>query len=105
MRYGRRLMLEFIVPEPAACYLAMTSNRPLAGVTLPNSQFRHSTVVPFTPPTSISAITARRARRLSEGNGPPGTLASAARQSSAGGSKKLKVQNREITEQAGAWVA
>jgi hypothetical protein len=39
MRYGRRLMLEFIVPEPAAFYLPMTSNRPLAGVTLPNRQF------------------------------------------------------------------
>lgn len=34
VNYGRRLMLEFIVPEPAAFYLWVTSNRPITGVTL-----------------------------------------------------------------------
>lgn len=35
VNYGRRLMLEFIIPEPAAFYLWVTSNRPLPGITLP----------------------------------------------------------------------
>lgn len=35
VNYGRRLMIEFIVPEPAAYYLHVTNNRPLAGVTMP----------------------------------------------------------------------
>ena len=34
INYGRRLMLEFIVPEPAAFYLHLQSNQTLKGVTL-----------------------------------------------------------------------
>ncbi|MEN3369274.1 MAG: hypothetical protein V7609_1417 [Verrucomicrobiota bacterium] len=34
VNYGRRLMLEFIIPEPAAFYLWITANRPGQGVTL-----------------------------------------------------------------------
>lgn len=34
LNYGRRLMIEFIVPEPAAFYLYLQSNQPLKGVTM-----------------------------------------------------------------------
>jgi len=34
VNYGRRLMFEFILPEPAAFYLAVTKDRPLGGVTV-----------------------------------------------------------------------
>jgi hypothetical protein len=34
INYGRRMMFEFIVPEPAAFYLAVQSSKPLSGVTL-----------------------------------------------------------------------
>ncbi len=34
INYGKRLLIEFIVPEPAAFYLHLQSNQPLEGVTL-----------------------------------------------------------------------
>jgi hypothetical protein len=34
INYGRRMMIEFIVPEPAAFYLAVQGGQPLKGVTL-----------------------------------------------------------------------
>jgi hypothetical protein len=34
VNYGRRLMFEFIVPEPASFYLHVTQNRPVTGVTM-----------------------------------------------------------------------
>jgi len=34
VNYGRRMMVEFVVPEPAAFYLYVTQNRPMKGVTL-----------------------------------------------------------------------
>lgn len=58
VNYGRRMLLEFSVPEPAAFYRYTQSARPVEGVTLerpePPGYFAGGTFVPLSP----SAITA-----------------------------------------------